>query len=341
MADITPNLNLPFILPSQAQKHVTHNEALLALDALVHLTVLDELSEPPALPAEGASFMVGASASSIWAGKDGAIATWQDGAWNFLDPREGWCAWFVSSGTLKVFSSGNWRGTLPASAGFSMLGVSATPDDINRLAVSSSASLFNHAGNGHQIKVNKASATDTASLLFQSAFTGHAEMGLAGENAFSIKVSDGTNWKTGISVHPAGHVSRPNQPAMRAYRSGTAFLPVDGQQSGFTHIGPDQGGFTLGDTLAGGGSRIIVPVGGLYLACLTVRSLSSSGHVTTLAANGSQPLLSLAGPAGGSGTQAACGIFGLSAGDTLALAHAGTAELGLGDGNTQLSMILL
>jgi hypothetical protein len=34
--DQTPNLKLPYILPSQAQKHVTHNEALRLLDAVVH-----------------------------------------------------------------------------------------------------------------------------------------------------------------------------------------------------------------------------------------------------------------------------------------------------------------
>ena len=33
MPDTTPNLALPFILPAQAQKHVTHNEALQRLDA--------------------------------------------------------------------------------------------------------------------------------------------------------------------------------------------------------------------------------------------------------------------------------------------------------------------
>ena len=35
MTDTSSNLKLPFILPSQAQKHVTHNEALQILDALV------------------------------------------------------------------------------------------------------------------------------------------------------------------------------------------------------------------------------------------------------------------------------------------------------------------
>jgi hypothetical protein len=47
--DRSPNLDMPFILPSQAQKHVTHNEALWSLDALIQLAVLDhDLTAPPA-----------------------------------------------------------------------------------------------------------------------------------------------------------------------------------------------------------------------------------------------------------------------------------------------------
>ena len=37
--DLTENLQIPYILPSQAQKHVTHNEAIKALDAVVQLAV--------------------------------------------------------------------------------------------------------------------------------------------------------------------------------------------------------------------------------------------------------------------------------------------------------------
>lgn len=37
MSDTSPTLHLPLIQPSQAQKHVTHNEAIMALDHLVHL----------------------------------------------------------------------------------------------------------------------------------------------------------------------------------------------------------------------------------------------------------------------------------------------------------------
>ena len=49
MTDTSSNLKLPFILPSQAQKHVTHNEALQILDALVQLTAISSSrSVPPA-----------------------------------------------------------------------------------------------------------------------------------------------------------------------------------------------------------------------------------------------------------------------------------------------------
>src|SRR5690606_18434255 len=55
----TPNLKLPYIAPAQAQKHVTHNEAIRALDALVHIAVEDrDLPEPPADPADGARYIV-------------------------------------------------------------------------------------------------------------------------------------------------------------------------------------------------------------------------------------------------------------------------------------------
>ena len=47
----TANLSLPYILASQAQKHVTHNEAIRALDCLVQLSVESRvLTGPPASP---------------------------------------------------------------------------------------------------------------------------------------------------------------------------------------------------------------------------------------------------------------------------------------------------
>jgi hypothetical protein len=49
----SPNLGLPYIMAAQAQKHVTHNEAIRSLDVLVQLSVVDrDLNGPPSLPAD-------------------------------------------------------------------------------------------------------------------------------------------------------------------------------------------------------------------------------------------------------------------------------------------------
>jgi len=41
MSETTAHLALPFIMAAQAQKHVTHNEALRILDGIVQLSVKD------------------------------------------------------------------------------------------------------------------------------------------------------------------------------------------------------------------------------------------------------------------------------------------------------------
>ncbi len=55
----SPNLLLPYILAAQAQKHVTHNEAIRALDAVVQIGVIDRgLTAPPVSPSNGDRYIV-------------------------------------------------------------------------------------------------------------------------------------------------------------------------------------------------------------------------------------------------------------------------------------------
>ncbi|EFG37471.1 ribonuclease III [Brucella sp. NVSL 07-0026] len=205
--DETPNLKLPYILPSQAQKHVTHNEALRMLDAIVHLGVKSwSLGDAPSSPAEGDRYIVAAQASGAWAGKDGMVASFIDGGWLFVIPTTGWLAYVADEALLLVFDGSLWKNSssVPDELSLSMLGVQATPDAVNRFALSSDASLFNNAGAGHQVKVNKQAASDTASLLFQTNWTDYAEMGLNGSNDFSVKVGDdGGNWREALRVDRA------------------------------------------------------------------------------------------------------------------------------------------
>jgi hypothetical protein len=147
--DTTDNLGLPYIAAAQAQKHVTHNEALRALDALVHLAVLDkDLGTPPAAPAAGARYIVGPGPAGAWAGRPGSIAAWQDGAWTFHAPHEGWLAWIVDEGRLYAWRTGMWV-PLPVvldagsgildSTGHPQLVFHATPGAANHLAISNAA----------------------------------------------------------------------------------------------------------------------------------------------------------------------------------------------------------
>ncbi len=202
----TPRLGLPLLAAGQAQKHVTHNDALMRLDALVHLVVASRTqTAAPASPAETAAYIVPAGGSGVFAGRQDELAIFEDGAWSFLPPRAGWQAWVTDEAEHHVWTGSQWRRSQPESSlGAALWGVNATADATNRLAVSADATLFNHAGTDHRLKLNKASAARTASLLFQDDWSGRAEIGLAGDDQFRIKVSaDGANWTEALVVDRA------------------------------------------------------------------------------------------------------------------------------------------
>ena len=105
----TARLNLPYIAPLQAQKQVTYNEAMAALDQLVQPAVKSRtVTAPPGSPAEGDTYIVAPSATGAWAGKDGRFACWLSGAWSFRTPADGWLAYVVDVGALAVHQSGAW-----------------------------------------------------------------------------------------------------------------------------------------------------------------------------------------------------------------------------------------
>ncbi len=109
MSDSTTNLLLPYLMAAQAQKHVTHNEALRMLDVMVQLSVLDRTrAAPPASPADGDRHLVASGATGLWAGWDGNIAYRVDGAWMRLVPRAGWLAWVADEELFLVWSGTGW-----------------------------------------------------------------------------------------------------------------------------------------------------------------------------------------------------------------------------------------
>ena len=211
----TDRLALPYIMAAQAQKHVTHNEAIRALDALVQL-VLDETAAaaPPGSPADGACVGVGTGATGAFAGRDGTVAQWVDGAWMFHDPGDGWAAYDKATGEIVVNQSGTWvRASLVSDP--ALFGINASASLPNRLTVSSAAALFNHEGDDAQIFVNRATDTDTASFLFETGFAPNAEFGLTGSGDFTMKVADtGAVWRDALTIdRDTGEVAFPQTAA--------------------------------------------------------------------------------------------------------------------------------
>lgn len=343
MQEQTTRLGLPYILPSQAQKHVPHNEALDALDAMVQLVLATIESTPPVDPADGVCYGIGTAPVGPWHARGGAIAQWRDGGWHFLQPHEGWLAWSTLEQRLYVHDGAHWQpfalqGPVPS------LGINATADETNRLSVSAPASIFSHDGADHRMKINKAAGGDTASLIFQSGWAGKAELGLAGSDTFSVRVTDTVGaWHTALSIAGNGHVATPRRPAVRAWMNVT-MTPATGTLTGFTNMDVSTGNFTLGAAVPSGfGNRLVVPATSHYLACLSAVPTSASPFQVGVMVNGTQIVLGTGAQSGTpTGRKAsATAIIALAEGDWVALHHQGTANMEFGFDKTELSLVAL
>jgi hypothetical protein len=228
MSEQTPRTGLPEIEAAQAQKHVTHNAALQKLDALFAGVILDrDLTSPPGSPADGDAYLIAASATGDWAGHDGDIAYARDGVWTFYEVFDGLMLLVDDEGGVIVRRSGAWvdlNSAIGALQNLPLVGINTTADATNKLAVRSAAVLHTaiyaaDGGSGDvQHKLNKEAAGDTASFLFQTNFSGRAEVGLTGDDDFHFKVSpDGSSWHEAIVLDKddgqakfvAGSVSAP------------------------------------------------------------------------------------------------------------------------------------
>ncbi|MBM6581391.1 DUF2793 domain-containing protein [Microvirga sp. BT689] len=224
----TPHLALPLIAAAQAQKHVTHNEALASLDALIQLAVKERgRTAPPASPEEGDRFLLGTNATGAFAGQEGKLALFDLGLWRFFSARAGWRAYVEAEGKLLIFDGLQWKdvGATPERLdNLERLGIGTNADALNRLSAKLNAALFaalaaEEGGTGDlRFVLDKAAEANVLSQLYQRGFSGRAETGLIGSDDFSIRVShDGSLWRdalvidraTGIASFPSGLSNAP------------------------------------------------------------------------------------------------------------------------------------
>ncbi|WP_295814186.1 DUF2793 domain-containing protein [uncultured Nitratireductor sp.] len=271
----TANLKLPYIMPSQAQKHVTHNEAIRRLDGLVQLAARDrDLPAPPTAPDDGDCYIVGSAATGDWAGWDGQIAYFVDGAWERLAPVIGWRAWIVDEERLAVFDGAGWQPVdgLPGSGAeiqeVALFGLGTSADSANPFSAKLDKALWTaryaaEGGTGNLFyTMNKETPAGDVGFLLQSGFVTKATVGLFGSDGWRLAVSaDGSAFNDAIRTDEgSGRVALPSNPKFLAFINYDQYIAADTWQT--VAINDTQ----ANDQLAfdAGANRFTAPAEGLY-----------------------------------------------------------------------------
>ncbi|GAA0630456.1 hypothetical protein GCM10009422_29980 [Brevundimonas kwangchunensis] len=206
-------LKLPYLVAAQMQKHVTLNETLTRLDTLVQTSVVSRtLASEPGDPADGDIYILpaGATGESWDVMPDGALVRFEAGAWTASPVVEGMLALVSEEAQFIVRHNEGWVGlgeTLSALDGLERLGIGTDADAGNPFTAKLNTALWtaletSSGGTGDlRLTLNKETAGDVLSLLFQSGWGGRAELGLVGDDDLVLKVSpDGGVWREALRV---------------------------------------------------------------------------------------------------------------------------------------------
>ncbi|CAN5697346.1 DUF2793 domain-containing protein [soil metagenome] len=271
----TPKLNLGYLQPAQAQKHVTVNEALLQIDAAVHCTVRALLrNDPPASPEEGDAYIVGQAPTGGWEGRAGRFAVQRNGGWAFETPRPGWRVFNLSDERLFVLTASAGWTALGGGAGShiqnaELFGLGTAADAANPFAAKLNSALWTareaaEGGTGDlRYVMNKPAAGRDLGYIFQTNYVTRAIAGLFGSNRFRIAVSnDGTNFQDGLIVaNTTGIVDQPRLPRFKAFTD----FDNHGPLNTWVKIGINNADYNEQGAFDAATGRFIAPAAGTYM----------------------------------------------------------------------------
>lgn len=159
--DTSDRFGLPLLQSGQAQKELTHNEALALIDMLLHPCAQSAtLTAPPVGAAIGQCWIVASTATAEWSGHDDEIACLTSGGWRFVAPRAGTRVSTADDGVTRVFDGSAWTLDAVRPDGLYVAGV--------RVAGARAAAIADPAGGG----VVDAEARAAVGLVL-SALRGH------------------------------------------------------------------------------------------------------------------------------------------------------------------------
>ena len=215
MSDTSARLGLPYLAAGQMQKHVTLNEALTRLDGLVQCSVTSRsLVTQPGEPADGALYILPDDAEGgAWSlHPAGSLMRAEGGGWIRVTVPAGLIAVIADTGEIVVWHGADWvplAAFLDELQNLDRLGIGAVADAANPFLAKLNSALWTarETGDGGtgdlRLVLNKAGPSGVLSLILQSGWSGRAELGLIGEDAFGLKVSaDGSAWTEAMKVDP-------------------------------------------------------------------------------------------------------------------------------------------
>jgi hypothetical protein len=289
MSQTSPRLTLPFIQPAQAQKHVTHNEAVRALDMLVQLSFEDDaLNTPPPAPSEGDCYVIASGGSGAWSGQGGAIAAYLDGVWQFHTPRAGWRGYALSRAAMVVFDGTQWHEITPgALQAASLIGLGMQADNSTPFAAKLNSALWSalyssDGGTGSLIQtLNKESSGADVGLVLQEDFQTRALIGLFGDNTLRLSVTpDGVNFNDALTIDPSTGIT--NQPSLPRFKGSTNFDNFITKDT-WTTIAINTVEFNDQACFDAASNQFTAPVDGTYLlgSTLLYKEHISNAHMNT------------------------------------------------------------
>lgn len=183
------NLQIVHVEQNQSQKEVTVNQALNRIDAILNVGAIDRaVNNPPSSPMLGDLYIIGNSPTGDWSGQGDNIAFY-DTSWQFISPKAGMTIWVIDKALHYTFDGSGW-----------IVGS-------NNL-IQSNFIAFDSQDSDLQLRLNKVTAGNVNSLLYQTNFVTTAEVGTISDNNYQIKVTnDGSNYNNAVNIDASNGIS--------------------------------------------------------------------------------------------------------------------------------------
>lgn len=177
------------LLQNGAANQTLSNETFHQLNQLVQAAVVDRATTPPGSPADEALYLIIATATGAWAGKENQLAYWltSTNAWQYVLPREGMIVHVNDEDVFYKYDGSAWA-VFSAGGGVSLPVVQALGSTRNLALADINTFNVNSTTNNYTVTIPPQSSV---------AWTADAEIHFLPSNTGDIVITGGT----GVSVN--------------------------------------------------------------------------------------------------------------------------------------------